>query len=287
MDATGCRTHSVISRAWHTATPDLRNLRPSSSRSQCSTVPAGPDYSLWKPLPPQKIDEKIRRKVCANWARLHTAFHTIDQDCSGWLNKKEFRKCLDRFCVVLPDKDFDELFKRIDTNRNGRLEWKEFMEFFAADGAKAGADTKFSETANEVERRIKTRYMPPQSLMARVRVLINQNSAQLCKALEVLDQDQTGELDKSELRRLMDRYALPMSDPQFERFAGELLAPGQETIPYKSLLKFFNVFPSKSLAQTMNRIDKMSKRRRDPRRRTKMEGYSVRGSTPHSLIYSR
>lgn len=264
MDATNSLQHGIISRAWHLGCPDMRS-------GKATPVPAKPMLSAHptpRPIRPERaaqVDIKLRQKVVGNWPALHKAFHTIDLDNSGSINKQELRKCLDRYCVALPNREFEDLFRRIDGNGNGRLEWKEFMEYFATDGAEFS--TPISDTANDAERRMKTRYMSADSLEVKVRELMSKHSTEVCNTLLLLDQDHAGTLHRSELRKLMDRFSLPMSDGQFQRLLSKLRSDGDRVF-YKHLLGHFKINPPPKLLKTIKQGDAKaaSEQRRRARR---------------------
>ena len=62
-------------------------------------------------------------------------FNEYDKNKDGRLSKEELRPLLERVANLLnlpkaSDKDIEEGMKKLDLNKNGRLEFNEFFQFF-------------------------------------------------------------------------------------------------------------------------------------------------------------
>ena len=62
-------------------------------------------------------------------------FNEYDKNKDGKLSKDELRPLLERVASLLnlpkaTDKDIEEGMKKLDSNKNGRLEFSEFYQFF-------------------------------------------------------------------------------------------------------------------------------------------------------------
>lgn len=81
-----------------------------------------------------KIDEileKIRNKMVSRGARgiigLGKAFRIIDDDNSRDLNLSEFKKAIDSYRVGLNDEETKVIFKFVDRQGNGAIDYDEFL----------------------------------------------------------------------------------------------------------------------------------------------------------------
>jgi calmodulin len=58
------------------------------------------------------------------------AFQTFDKDKSGYISCLEFRHILCNLGDKLTSEEVDEIFKEADLNHDGKLEYKEFIDFW-------------------------------------------------------------------------------------------------------------------------------------------------------------
>jgi len=162
---------------------------------------------------------KLKRKVQENWAALEKAFTTIDRDGSGAIDRGELRQVLERHVMKLPTGDFERLFRKMDLNQNGMVEWHEFLTFFGENqGTLAKQADRGNKAMTEAELRQRTRFMLDNDLSSQLVEKTEVTYNDILKAFELLDQDETGMMSPDELRKVMDRFTLPMSDRQFSQF---------------------------------------------------------------------
>jgi calmodulin len=58
------------------------------------------------------------------------AFETFDKDKNGYLTIDELRHILTTLGDKFTDEEVDEIFREADVNRDGKLEYKEFVKFW-------------------------------------------------------------------------------------------------------------------------------------------------------------
>jgi Ca2+-binding EF-hand superfamily protein len=67
--------------------------------------------------------------------KIHEIFQSYDADGSGQLEKNEFHECyLGLVNGGFQLKDFDEAFDQLDTERNGIIDYNEFIRWLVSEG---------------------------------------------------------------------------------------------------------------------------------------------------------
>ena len=105
---------------------------------------------------PSRVHEVLQRLVNDNsWTRtsLRRLFLSFDKDNSGYITRSEFRRVFnENLKIRASDSEIDELIRTIDTNRDGRISYAEFIDIayqgrnstsaIAADNRRGGSSRK-------------------------------------------------------------------------------------------------------------------------------------------------
>ena len=75
----------------------------------------------------QPYQEQIRDALSQNAVRVIDLFREWDEDASGSVSKKEFRKAMPMLGLQLPEKEVDGIFDSWDPDGSGVLEFTEFV----------------------------------------------------------------------------------------------------------------------------------------------------------------
>jgi len=62
-------------------------------------------------------------------AEMKSAFGVFDHDGSGTISLDELRKVMQSFGEILTDEELDTMIKEVDTDGDGQIDYKEFMQF--------------------------------------------------------------------------------------------------------------------------------------------------------------
>ena len=58
------------------------------------------------------------------------AFYKFDDDHSGFLTKKNFRRMLDAFMFFISDTEFERLCQHMGVQKNSRISYQDFLNCF-------------------------------------------------------------------------------------------------------------------------------------------------------------
>jgi len=65
---------------------------------------------------------------------LQKTFRFFDKDGSNTVDFREFKAVVDRYCTGVPEQDTKALFEHFDKDKNGKLNYSEFVRLFEHKG---------------------------------------------------------------------------------------------------------------------------------------------------------
>jgi len=96
-----------------------------------------PEYASRKAARVKKPKRKVLRlegmlieKMGSKWNMLRTAFRTIDEDKSGFIDKEEFSRVFSMFNIPCTKTEVEKLWGQYDKNNDGELDYLEFLSKF-------------------------------------------------------------------------------------------------------------------------------------------------------------
>jgi len=88
-----------------------------------------------------KEESKVDKlKESTKEERLRRTFEAIDEDESGFIERKEFRKLIKRLAPQMSKEETDEVFNTIDVDGGGDLDFEEFSTWWESAGGRAFRD---------------------------------------------------------------------------------------------------------------------------------------------------
>ncbi|EDV26886.1 uncharacterized protein TRIADDRAFT_54259 [Trichoplax adhaerens] len=188
-----------------------------------------------KEMQPQDIWNLLNSKIKDGYSSIKQAFLTFDDDKDGRVSHKEMRRIIEKFCFRLGDNQFREIINRLDPNRNGYISYKEFMDIFeekeTADGHKW---LKSNHRFNETRKPIAMTWEKAEDIL---RIKIAENWSTLAKAFGSIDEDKDGAISKSELKRLLNEYAMVIPDEHFKTFWSRCDVNSDGTIQFEEFVQ--------------------------------------------------
>ena len=97
------------------------------------------------------IIEKLRQIVRSSSLSFEDIFKKFDEDGNGFISSIEFRNAIRKLNLGLSSREIDLIMKRVDTNGDGNIDWKEFVSKFKT----SDLDDRLKERAKDRMGRLK------------------------------------------------------------------------------------------------------------------------------------
>ncbi|XP_065054660.1 EF-hand calcium-binding domain-containing protein 6-like, partial [Rhopilema esculentum] len=190
----------------------------------------------------QMAEEILRDKIMDNWKTMAKAFMRVDENADGFISKHEMMNLLNRYHLSMTDEHFQQLWGKCDENRDGRIQYKEFLNNLGVDitsGDLKGISTRITDESEEKIQLMKTDQLSRQQVASKnalsrttkmnasevidvLRDHIRQRSTDLRKTFSNYDYDGDGKLSKKEFRMTLQNLGLLMHDDQFKELTNRL-----------------------------------------------------------------
>ncbi|XP_070189620.1 EF-hand calcium-binding domain-containing protein 6-like [Littorina saxatilis] len=183
----------------------------------------------------EEVENKLRSKLRENFANLRGAFYKFDDNHSGCLTKKNFRRMLDSFMIVMSDEEYEKMCERHGITKSTRISYREFLERFEVRDTAEG-----HKWLNSVHRYNET--FPPKPLTAEEAHQTLKEKAyrqwnDLAKAFRQIDSKGNGIISRRELRDLLYRFVMPMNDDDFKKLWARYDEEGKGFISHSDFLE--------------------------------------------------
>jgi hypothetical protein len=97
------------------------------------------------------IIEKLRQIVRSSSLSFEDIFKKFDEDGNGFISSIAFRNAIRKLNLGLSSREIDLIMKRVDTNGDGNIDWKEFVSKFKT----SDLDDRLKERAKDRMGRLK------------------------------------------------------------------------------------------------------------------------------------
>jgi Ca2+-binding EF-hand superfamily protein len=239
---------------WAKTKPDgeLSQREPKASPREVKRSPQEFQVREPAPPPPPPPDSLMRstRKIAvknsafarqaqdalnSRFSNMMKAFHYVDLDNSGKLNREELRRALDLWNIPITDAKIDELMAACDADGDGEVDYKEFVDVLARDTVAPAAMGKRDMQSKEAmgvdaqafldKVKVKNAKATINEAGAGVPVRVNIDAKQLQKqatdaiaakftdvrkAFHFVDVDNSGGVSEAELYRALDLFNIPI-----------------------------------------------------------------------------
>ena len=160
-------------------------------------------------------------------------FADIDDDNSGTIDKQEMAKALKVLRIDVSSREIDDLFRRFDTDGDGRMGYTEYLAFlgFNKDAARRGSIL--------IERKSEL-----QSLVDRIRLKIEDNlgsgaqsGSRVKEVFAEIDDDRSGTIDKREMTKALKVLRVDVSSREIDDLFREYDTDGDGRLGYSEYLQ--------------------------------------------------
>ncbi|ETW00807.1 hypothetical protein H310_07340 [Aphanomyces invadans] len=195
----------------------------------------------------QEMNELLKLRLRDSWATFRDTLRALDKDKSGVLPADTFLKVLRKFNIPITMESLGSLMLRYDANGDGIVNYAEFLAQFGASFSNYNAErvgnSILQHTAHDfsvaaVDEKEQTNF-----LRGQVRKLVDDEIAatwtHLRAAFLEVDADKNGLLSPDELKRMLVRFQIDLTDAQFQQLVAcyDTNHDGQVNI-----VEFFNHF---------------------------------------------
>ncbi|XP_031753958.1 EF-hand calcium-binding domain-containing protein 6 [Xenopus tropicalis] len=222
------RPQSALSRSLS------RSSRSSVQSSLVSSVKSVRDPTLT----PLEIEGIIYRRVNENEEDVTNAFLTLDTEQNFTVTRGEFYRVLQNFILPLTESQFNELLEKIPVNNNGTIPYLDFLAKFlrTSSSATCARSVKRSWSCSQANQ-----VLSLNELEIRLKNTVSKNLKNVVRSCRLFDYNQNGQIQKQELRRILENCCFKMKTAEFEKLWNRYCIGKKNTLDYRELLRNLGV----------------------------------------------
>ncbi|XP_065197892.1 EF-hand calcium-binding domain-containing protein 6-like [Sycon ciliatum] len=195
-------------------TPPLfrREPRKPAAAATSTSQAQGPKVTLRA----EEIAERLREMIQLKFADMHSAFRKFDSNLDGFINRKEFQKVLVNFHFKLDKAELEKLLTHIGMKADdAMLRYEDFLQFF---GAREGSDAhRFLISTHRYNTALEPSKMTAEQACKELPYKIADAFKTVHEAYKAVDQDGSRLVKRPGLKKLLDRFNIPMTNVEFEK----------------------------------------------------------------------
>ncbi|XP_056373356.1 EF-hand calcium-binding domain-containing protein 6 [Hyla sarda] len=199
----------------------------SSLNRSSSSVISVPDPSLSL----KDIEMILYQRINEIPEDLKNAFLALDVDQTYTVTKGQLYRVLKNFILTLTQPQYDELLTKIPVLDNGAIPYLEFLAQFHRAGT-GGSQVKRRWSCSQANQ-----VMTLNELETRLKQKISQNLKNIVRSCRLFDYNQNGQIQKHELRRVLENYCFKMKTVEYEKFWNRYCIGKKHSLDYKELLR--------------------------------------------------
>ncbi|GMI19813.1 hypothetical protein TrCOL_g2266 [Triparma columacea] len=193
-------------------------------------------------------------KIYEKFPTIRNAFMSLDTDRGGTIGKKELKNILDDCCYAIPDDTFEAIYNLFDTDGDGDVSYKEFMD--QVKEIVEPGDSEASGISNVLINRDREHVQKAGTLgvsqfktaafgsvehtsdegLKFLQNKLREQTESVRRAFRLLDNDQTGSVEYDELRRVLENYCYKMNDEEFGKLVSMLDMDSDGKVSYEEFM---------------------------------------------------
>eukprot|EP00520_Triparma_pacifica_P017208 CAMPEP_0118661536 /NCGR_PEP_ID=MMETSP0785-20121206/16332_1 /TAXON_ID=91992 /ORGANISM="Bolidomonas pacifica, Strain CCMP 1866" /LENGTH=1313 /DNA_ID=CAMNT_0006554983 /DNA_START=25 /DNA_END=3962 /DNA_ORIENTATION=- len=173
-------------------------------------------------------------KIYEKFPTIRNAFMSLDVDRGGTIGKKELKNILDDCCYTVPDDTFEAIYALFDTDGDGDISYKEFMD--QVKNIVEPSDNEETGLSNILINRDHKHAQRPGTLgvsqfksaaggmehsgeegLKFLQTKLREQTESVRRAFRLLDNDGSGSVGYEEMRKVLDNYCYKMNDEEFRK----------------------------------------------------------------------
>ncbi|XP_058252475.1 EF-hand calcium-binding domain-containing protein 6 [Hemibagrus wyckioides] len=180
------------------------------------------------------IERMLLQKVKDRKDDLKAAFRAFDVESSGSVTKGEFLRVIEGFLLPLTRSQFDGLFAKVPKRQNGTIPYMEFLKQYCKVSSSPIRSVSCYRTASGSRGQ---RGWPLGELQCRLKDKIGGNVKNITRAFRLFDYNRDGQIQRHEMRRVLESYCFPLSHQEFHRLWSHYSPNNSQTMSYKEFLE--------------------------------------------------
>lgn len=199
-----------------------------------------------------EIESRLREKLRVNAAELRQAFQAFDAEKTHTITQSEFKRALESFWIPLTDDQFEQLLMKVGTNKDGTVSYLEFLEHYHQRGGTPDA-LRFLGALHKFNQKKSPKDSSMDEIEDKLRTKIGGQLQSVVKALRLFDYNRDGQIQRHELRRVIENFCCKLTDEQFNKLWSKFdMTRNGHTIEYMDFLKRLGVN-----AKTKSQVNKI------------------------------
>ncbi|CAM4479605.1 unnamed protein product [Lepidochelys kempii] len=231
-DFSGLRPYSHGIR--FTARPQSTPGRASSCRSRQSAMKSASSTSVRSVPDPtlssSDIEQILLKRTAEKEGELKKAFQTIDIDHTLTVTKGEFRRVIEIFLFPLTQAQFDSVLAQIPMTSKVTVPYLDFLAKFTRVAKSTNMQRRWNDSQD-------SQTMTLSQLESLLKEKISKNLKSILKTCRLFDYNRTGQIQRHELRRILEISCFKMKDAEYEKLWNHSCVGKTNTLDYKEFLK--------------------------------------------------
>ena len=165
-----------------------------------------------------QIREVVARRLGGKYTSACSAFRNLDLDKDSSLDKEEFRHFIKSLNIELHDEDYEMLYCELDRDKNGSIDYKEFLFWFGE--AICGAPWQANQSTGLCTRGIPhtaNRIPEPwllswEEALRLLHIKLTETSTSVNKVFKRYNKDRASQLCRKQFKMMFDNYHLHVND---------------------------------------------------------------------------
>jgi len=197
-----------------------------------------------------EIESRMREKIRVNSAELRQAFQTFDSEKTHTITQSEFKRALESFCIPLTDDQFEQLIRKVGTNRDGTVSYLEFLDRYHQRGGTPDG-LRFLGSLHRFNQTKSPKGVALDDIEDKLRKKMGGQLQSVMKALRLFDYNRDGKIQRHELRRVIENFCFRLTDEQFDKLWSKYdMTRNGQTLEYMDFLKRLGVKAKSDINKT-------------------------------------
>ncbi|EMP33996.1 EF-hand calcium-binding domain-containing protein 6, partial [Chelonia mydas] len=176
------------------------------------------------------IEQILLKRTAEKEGELRKAFQTIDIDHTLTVTKGEFRRVIEIFLFPLTQAQFDSVLAQIPMTSKVTVPYLDFLAKFTRVAKSANMQRRWNDSQD-------SQTMTLSQLESLLKEKISKNLKSILKTCRLFDYNRTGQIQRHELRRILEISCFKMKDAEYEKLWNHSCVGKMNTLDYKEFLK--------------------------------------------------